>query len=394
MSHKSEIGKPPTILHADMDAFYASIEQLDDPTLRGKPVMVGGKGKRGVVAAASYEARRFGVRSAMPMSEARRRCPEGACVVPRMARYAKVSAAVREIFYNYTPLIEPLSLDEAYLDIEGSLRLFGTPTKIAESIRSEVRGALGLNVSVGVGPGKLVAKIASRKAKPDGFLLVESAQLHDFLRPLPVAEIWGVGRVTERQLHALGIATIGQLADFDRASLEKALGKWGQLLHALASGEDLRTVEGDRSRKSYGEENTFPEDVGDPELVEATVIAHAETVARRLRRDGVKGRTVTLKFRPSGRDYGFRLISRSRSLEEAVDDGTVISRTAMRLWNDEPEHPPLRLLGVQVSGLDRDRPIQMALFKAAEEDRQEALNAAVDDIVRRFGPSALRRGES
>lgn len=383
-----------TILHADMDAFFASVEQLDDPSLRGRPVIVGGiTGKRGVVAAASYEARRFGVRSAMPMVEARRRCPDGAYLRSRMSRYAELSAVVREIFYRFTPVVEPLSLDEAYLDIEGSLNLFGPARLIGEALRAAVREETGLACSVGIGSGKLVAKIASERAKPDGLLVVEQ-ETRDFLAPLRVAEIWGVGKKSEATLHGMGIATIGQLAAADPDQLEQELGKWGPVLHGLARGEDLRTVEGDRARKSYGEENTFLEDARERELIEATVIAHAETVARRLRRDGRRGRTVTLKFRPSTSNPGFRVLTRSRTLDEATDDGRVLARVAIGLWDAERRKPPLRLVGVQVGGLDGERPAQLGLFRSADQERRDALNQAVDDIVARFGTGSLSRGRS
>jgi DNA polymerase-4 len=380
------------ILHADMDAFYASVEQRDDPSLEGKPVIVGGTGKRGVVAAASYEARRFGVRSAMPTATARQLCPDGAFVKPRMSHYAAISAAIRDIFYRYTPIVEPLSLDEAYLDIGGSIRLFGSAGAIGEGIRQDVRGELDLVVSVGVGPGKLIAKIASAKAKPDGMMIVEPEHAQAFLRPLSVSEIWGVGRVTEQRLLEMHITRIGDLADRDPAELERVLGSWGPLLHALANGDDLRTVECDRARSSYGEENTFPEDAVEGEEIEAMVIAHAETVARRLRRDGVQGRTVTLKYRPSTRTSEFKLVTRSETLSAPTDDGTVISGTAMKLWGREPRGIALRLVGVQVSGLNKDRPVQIGLFDAPEDERRNALNAALDDIVRKFGPGAVRRG--
>jgi DNA polymerase-4 len=380
------------ILHADMDAFYASVEQRDDPRLRGKPVVVGGTGKRGVVAAASYEARRFGVRSAMPSSTARRLCPDAVFLPPRMAHYAAISAEIREIFYRYTPVVEPLSLDEAYLDVTRSLRLFGSARRIAEGIRADVRAELALAVSVGGGPGKLVAKIASTKAKPNGLLLVDPERVRDFLQPLSVSEIWGVGRVTEKRLFDMGITRIGDLASRDPAELEKSLGTWGPILHALASGEDLRTVECDRGRSSYGEENTFPVDAVERETVEAMVIAHAETVARRLRRDGATGATVTLKYRPSTRTTEFRLVTRSRTLERPTDDGLEIARTAMALWDNEPPGIALRLVGVQVSGLDRERTVQIGLFDAPEDERRNALNAALDDIVAKFGPGAVKRG--
>jgi DNA polymerase-4 len=378
------------IAHADMDAFYASIEQRDDPSLRGKPVVVGYAGKRGVVAAASYEARTFGVRSAMPMVTAKRLCKPLIIVPARMRVYAEASAAIRDIFYRYTPLVEPLSLDEAYLDIGGSLKLYGSAGAIAERIRKDVRKELDLPVSIGIGPGKLVAKIASRRAKPDGVFIVEEENAREFLRPLPVSHIWGVGRVTERKLHGMHIATIGQLADADSARLEHELGSWGPLLHSLARGD---TVECDRGRKSYGEENTFPEDAIERDLVEATVIAHAETVARRLRRDNVKGRTVTLKLRPSGPQEEFRLVTRSHTLPDPTDDGMVIARAAVALLDRQPQ-VALRLIGVQVTGLDGDRPVQLGLFAAPEEERRDALNEALDQIIARFGPDALKRGRT
>ncbi len=383
-----------TILHADMDAFYASVEQRDDPALRGRPVIVGGLGKRGVVCAASYEARRFGVRSALPISQARRLCPKAVFLSPRMSQYARVSAEVREIFYRFTPLVEPLSLDEAYLDCSGSLRLFGSARAIAEAIRAAIRSELSLPVSVGAGSGKLVAKIASARAKPDGLLLIDEHETDAFLRPLPVAEIWGVGPVTERRLHEFGIATIGQLADYDSARLERSLGSWATLLQGLARGEDLRSVEADRGRKSYGEENTFPDDAVDGELIDAMLLAHAETVARRLRHDGRKARTITIKWRTSGSAAQWRLSTRSHTLVDASDDGVVIARVAAQLWRAEPEHPPVRLLGVQVTNLDGDRPVQLGLFRCQEEIRNEALNKALDQIVARFGADAVRRGNT
>ena len=381
------------IAHADMDAFYASIEQRDDPSLRGKPVVVGYAGKRGVVAAASYEARKFGIRSAMPMVTAKRLCNSLVILPAHMRVYAETSAAIRDIFYRYTPLVEPLSLDEAYLDIAGSLKLYGSTRTIADGIRRDVRNELDLPVSIGIGPGKLIAKIASRRAKPDGVFVVEEAEARTFLRPLPVSQIWGVGRVTERKLHDMHIATIGQLADADPAELERELGTWGPLLHSLARGDDLRTVEADRGRKSYGEENTFPEDAVEREIIEATVIAHAETVARRLRRDNVKGRTVTLKLRPSGPQEEFRLVTRSQTLPDPTDDGVVIARAALELLGRQPK-VALRLIGVQITGLDGDRPVQLGLFAAPEEERRNALNEALDEIFARFGPDALKRGRT
>ena len=382
-----------TILHADMDAFYASVEQRDRPELRGCPVAVGGRGKRGVVAAASYEARRFGVRSAMPMVKACRLCPELLVVRPRMSVYASISADIREIFYRYTPIVEPLSLDEAYLDVSGSLRLFGSVQAIVDGIRDAVRSELELAVSIGAGPGKLVAKIASDGAKPDGALIIAADRVDSFLRPLPIRAIWGVGKVTEAKLGQLGIATIGDLADADLRELEDEVGSWAPILHGLANGEDLRTVECDRGRKSCGEENTFPEDVDDDELIGSVIIAHAETVARRMRRESVSGRTVTLKYREGGRNAEFNFKTRSRTLDEATDDGAVISRVARELWQRENRGQAIRLIGVQVSGLEGERPTQLGLFSAPEDDRRRALNAALDEIVDRFGAGTIRRGK-
>jgi DNA polymerase IV len=381
------------ILHADMDAFYASVEQRDDPKLRGRPVLVGGLGKRGVVCAASYEARPFGVRSAMPMGQARRLCPDAVVLSPRMSHYAAIAADVREIFYRCTPLVEPLSLDEAYLDVTASLRLFGGMDAIAAKLRADVRKELDLAVSVGGGPGKLVAKIASARAKPDGVLLVPAAEADAFLRPLRVSEIWGVGPATERKLHSLGIATIGQLADSDDARVERELGSWGPALQALARGDDLRTVEADRSRVSYGEENTFPEDVSDEELIDAMILVHAETVARRLRHEGRKGRTVSLKWRHTGSGGAqWKLFTRAKTLDVPTNDGPTIAATASALWKAAAVAEPIRLVGVQVTGLDGARPAQLGLFRSEEDDRRERLNGALDDLVSRFGPGSIRRG--
>jgi DNA polymerase-4 len=330
----------------------------------------------------------------MPSTTAKRLCPEAIFVRGRMAHYGEVSARVREIFYRYTPVVEPLSLDEAYLDVGGSLRLFGSVRRIADGIRADVRRELSLTVSVGVGPGKLVAKIASENAKPDGVLVVEADNVLDFLWPLSVSEIWGVGKVTEQKLFDMGIATIGQLAARDQSELESALGSWGPILHGLANGQDLRIVECDRGRKSYGEENTFLDDAIERETIEALVIAHAETVARRLRNDGVKGRTVTLKYRPSGKEFDFRVVTRSKTLSRPTADGAEISNISMSLWDAESRHPPLRLVGVQVTGLDKDRPVQIGLFEAPEDERKNALNSAMDEIVAKFGPSAVKRGRT
>ena len=277
---------PRVVLHADMDAFYASVEQRDRPELRGKPVIVGGTGPRGVVSAASYEARAFGVRSAMPGFEARRLCPDGIFLRGEMRKYAAVSKQVFAIFARFSPLVEPISLDEAFLDLTGSERLLGPPRAAGEALRRAVRDELALAVSVGIAPTKMVAKIASDEAKPDGLCEVFPEQVRAFLDPLPVGRLWGVGPVAEARLRAAGIETIGALARGDAEQLRKLVGEsLGAHAFALARGQDARAVVPDRDAVSYSEENTFDTDVADRARIGAVVLGHAESVARRLRRD-------------------------------------------------------------------------------------------------------------
>ena len=289
------------ILHADMDAFYAAIEQRDRPELRGKPVMVGGSGGRGVVAAASYEARTYGVHSAMPSVEARRLCPEGIFLRGDMRRYSRESRRIFEIFGHFTPVVQGLSLDEAFLDIEGTERLFGPPAQLGQRLRAEVYAETKLAVSVGIAPVKMVAKIASALAKPDGLLEVPADQVQAFLEPLSVGRIWGVGPVALAKLRAAGFERIGDLARADASALTRALGTWGLEVACLARGEELGEVDPYREPVSFSEENTFAEDVSDAALLKRTILAHAEAVAQRLRIDGWKARTVILKLKLSRR---------------------------------------------------------------------------------------------
>jgi DNA polymerase-4 len=285
------------ILHADMDAFFASVEQRDRPELRGRPVIVGGTGARGVVAAASYEARRFGVRSAIPTAQARALCPEGVFLRGDMRRYARESERIFEIFRRFTPLVEGLSLDEAFLDLSGTRRLHGSPAEAGRKLRAQVRAERELAVSVGIGPVKMVAKIASELAKPDGLLEVHAEGVRVFLDPLPVERLWGVGAVARERLAAQGVRSIGDLARADPRRLERTLGSYAVEAARLARGEDLREVEPCREAVSYGEENTFERDVSDRETLESALRSHAEAVARRLRRDGVRGRTIVVKLK-------------------------------------------------------------------------------------------------
>jgi DNA polymerase-4 len=386
-----------TILHADMDAFYASIEQRDRPELRGLPVMVGGTGSRGVVSAASYEARRFGVHSAMPTVEARRLCPDGVYLRGEMAKYARESKRIFGIFRRFTPQVEGLSLDEAFLDLTGSERLLGPAAQVGERLRSEVREETGLAVSVGIAPIKMVAKIASDAAKPDGLLEVEPARLREFLDPLPVGRIWGVGPVARGRLEGAGLRTIGDLARADAKQLHRLLGDWGDHIAGLARGVDRREVAPYREPVSISEENTFASDVSSQEVLEAAILSHAEAVARRLRRSGYCARTVVLKLKLARRvgpgPRGYPLLTRRTTLDEPSDDGAVIAGEAQRLLAREKLGEPVRLLGVGVTNLGSAAVAQLALFgPGRERERRSQLNRALDEIADRFGPRAVTKG--
>ncbi|HUI27860.1 MAG TPA: DNA polymerase IV [Candidatus Kryptonia bacterium] len=384
------------ILHADMDAFYASVEQRDRPELRGVPVIVGGTGGRGVVSAASYEARTFGVRSAMPSVEARRLCPAGVFLPGRMSHYVAVSREIQAVFAEFTPVVEPLSLDEAFLDVTQSLRLLGPPLEIGRRLKARVRERTQLPVSVGIGPSKMVAKIASALCKPDGLLEVAPDHVAAFLATLSIDHLWGVGPVTQAKLRAAGMQTVGDIAATDAAALQRLLGDHGIALWALASGHDERAVEADRARKSYGEENTFAHDVGDGDALRNSIIAHAEAVAQRLRRDCVAGYTVTLKVKLAQRigPGRYPLLSRRTTLAKPTDDGKVVSDTALRLWHEWKLERKIRLVGVSVSGIATATRAQLSLFdrKVDTSRKRAALNRAVDDIVARFGDASIARG--
>jgi DNA polymerase-4 len=389
------VAHPRTILHADVDAFFAAVEQRDRPELRGHPVVVGGAGGRGVVAAASYEARVYGIHSAMPSIEARRRCPHAIFVPGDMAKYRRESRRIFAIFARYSPRVEGLSVDEAFLDLTGTTRLLGDAVAVGERLRADVRRETALTVSVGIAPVKMVAKIASDLAKPDGLRAVALPEVRDFLAPLPVGRIWGVGAVGRARLERLGITTIGELAVTDDTRLQAALGSFGPALARLARGEDAREVEPDREAKSYGEENTFARDVARKSGLEAPIRAHADAVARRLRRDRVRGRGVTLKLK-LGRPLGggrYRLLTRACLLSRPTDDGDAIARAALRLLARVEPWEPVRLVGVAVTRLEPVDETQLALELRGETDqRRTRLNAAVDAIHARYGDESLRRG--
>jgi len=384
------------ILHADMDAFYAAIEQRDRPELRGRAVIVGGTSRRGVVSAASYEARVFGVRSAMPTAEARQRCPDGVFLPGEMAKYARESRRIFAIFDRFTPAVEGLSLDEAFLELTGSERLLGPAREVGERLRREVRTETGLAVSVGIAPVKLVAKIASDLAKPDGLLEVEPGRVRAFLEPLPVGRLWGVGPVAEARLAQAGLRTIGDLAHATPDALRRALGSWGAHAAALARGEDVREVEPYREAVSMSEENTFGEDVSERGTLEAAILAHAESVARRLRRSEVRAQTVVLKLKLARRvapgPRGFPLLTRHATLPEASDDGEVLARAARGLLARTELAEPVRLVGVGATNLVPADPEQLGLFAdAAGRARRARLNRALDALAERYGASVVRR---
>ena len=383
-----------SILHVDLDAFYASVEQLADPALRGRPVVVGGLGARGVVAAASYEARRFGIHSAMPMARARRACPDAAFLAPRFDAYGDASRAVMEILRSYTPLVEPLALDEAFLDVNGARRLHGDPPAIAADIRARIQAETGLVASVGVANTKLLAKIASDVAKPDGLLVVEPGDEIAFLHPLPVERLWGVGPATRRRLDRFGVRTIGDLAGVPEASLVAALGRaHGQHLFALAWNRDERGVDPEQQAKSIGHEETFATDVVERAVLEREVVRLSDRVASRLRSAGAAARTVQLKVR-----YGdFRTITRSRTLTDATDLSSELARTAAALLAAVDIGGGVRLIGVAAQQLDREPAIQGALALdggsesgAANHERRDAIERGVDRVRARFGENSVR----
>jgi DNA polymerase-4 len=371
------------IVHLDMDAFYASVEQRDDPALRGRPVIVGGAARRGVVLAASYEVRPFGVRSAMPMARALRLAPDAVVVRPRHDVYADVSARVFAILESVTPLVEPLSLDEAFLDVTASERLLGAPTKIAADLRRRIAGELGLPSSAGIAEVKLVAKIASDLAKPNGQLEVPAGGAAAFLAPLPVSRLWGVGPKSARHLATLGIATAGDLAAQDPAYLERRLGPGGRDLWEQARAIDPRPVVPDREAKSIGAEDTFDNDLAGAAALAPHVHAQALRVGHRLRRAGLRARTVQLKLKRAD----FTIVTRRATLDEPTDDGQTIYRQAAALLAREPAHPT-RLTGVSAQNLLPAEAPQLGLFAPAPTPTA-ALNKALDAITARFGTGAI-----
>lgn len=374
-----------TILHVDLDAFFAAVEQRDRPELRGKPVIVGGGGPndRGVVSAASYEARRFGVRSAMPLRTAGALCPNGIFVPVDGRKYAAVSRQVMAILRRYTPLVEQISIDEAFLDVAGTEALHGPPDAIARSIKATITGELDLTASVGVAATRLVAKIASDLRKPDGLVIVPAGEEEAFLAPLPIARLWGVGAKSRAVLAEYGVRTIGDLVKLPPDLLQRRFGSMGPVLHDRARGIDPTPVSDGEAAKSVSHEHTFDRDTNDWEVIERTLLALSEGVAGRLRAGGVKAGTIGVKIR----DSGFDTHTRQRTLPEPTDQTDRIWHTAVELARPHVRGKTLRLLGVSATHLAERE--QLSLFGG--DERTEAATRAMDEIRRRFGSKAITR---
>lgn len=374
------------ILHVDMDAFFASVELLERPELIGLPVIVGSPAGRGVVLSATYEARAFGVHSAMPMTRARRVCPQATIIPPSHGKYSEVSKGVMEIFHSITPLVEPIASDEAFLDVGGARRRLGPPAAIAAMIRAQVRERFGITCSVGVASSKFVAKLASKQCKPDGLLVVPEGQVVEFLHPLPVSALWGVGERTEQALVRLGIKTVGDLARVPVTTLQRELGVAGAHLAALSWGRDERPVTAHVPDKSIGNEETFATDVDDPKVIKRELLRLSEKVAGRMRKAGYVGRTVSVKLRRAD----FSTITRSRTLREPTDVAQEIYTTACELFSAAGlERVRLRLVGVRMENLRPAESATRQLSLGARETGWREAEQAMDKAIRRFGPDAV-----
>ncbi|HAW29224.1 MAG TPA: DNA polymerase IV [Planctomycetaceae bacterium] len=380
-----------TILHVDMDAFYASIEERDHPELQGQPIIVGGRAEhRGVVSAANYPARKFGVHSAMPMKTARQLCPQAHFFPVRMSDYAEVSQSLQKIFRKYTPLVEPLSLDEAFLDVSGSQLLFGNGREIAASIKQEVRHSLQLIASVGVAPNKFLAKIASDADKPDGLVVVEPDKIQEFLDPLPVSRVWGIGKMATQRFNRLGIQTISQVRVLEPKILTELFGEQGLHLWNLSQGLDERAVIPERQAKSISRETTFSSDVNDLEILRIILMDLVEDVSRRLRKNKLRGKTIQLKIRYDD----FSTFTRSITVSQPTDLTREIEQSALLMLDQKlPERPlSIRLIGVGVTGFQSGSQHQKSLFDEEDQQKYSRLDQVKDQIASRFGSNSIIRG--
>jgi DNA polymerase-4 len=379
------------IIHLDMDAFYPAVEVLDHPELKGKPVIVGGSKQRGVVSSASYEARKFGVHSAQPMVTAMRLCPHGIVMPVRMSRYKEVSEQVFEIFDHFTPLVEPLSIDEAFLNVTASTRLFGSPIEIAKKIKRMVVEKTGLTISAGVAPSKFVAKIASDMEKPDGLTVVQADKIRQFLDPLPIEKMWGVGKVTQQALFRLRIQTFKDLSRMPLDVLEKKFGKHGVHMHQLSMGIDARDVVTEHDIKSIGHEDTFSEDILRLDLAKKKLLSLAHRVARRMRRHGVEGKTITLKVKYHDFARITRSVTRHRYTNDSAD---IYADICSLLEKTSVGKRPVRLLGISLSNLaDIGSGRQLSLFSHHESnEKRRELNKTLDSVLDKFGSKGIRPG--
>ena len=367
------------IVHADMDAFYAAVEQLDNPELRGKPVLIGPKSYRGVVLTASYEARPFGVGSAMPMAEARRRCPDAIIVSPRLSRYQEISKQVMDVFADFSPYVEAISLDEAFLDMSGAEHFFGDPTEMGRRIKLAVKEATQLNISVGVSGTKYVAKVASAHDKPDGLTVVPPEQAKDWLAPLPVTRLWGVGKKTAPKLYDLGLQTIGQIAEADKRYLVNKLGSQGAHFHNLAHATDSRRVNRGRIAKSMGSDRTLSKDVSKRADIEVHLRRSAERIAKRVRNKNYLAGGIRIRLKTTK----FQSLTRQRMFPKPADTASEFFRLAQELLAEVNDTGPFRLVGLAAFELSsRDQPLQLDLF---EDSRVRGLETTIDDLAEKFG---------
>lgn len=378
------------IIHLDMDAYFASVEQRDHPDYRGKPVIVGGSpSSRGVVSTCSYEARKFGVHSAMPLREAGRRCPQGIFLPVRLKRYQEISGEIMAILREYTPLVEPFSIDEAFLDVTGSELLFGSAEMIARKIVKRIDEELNLPASVGVAPNKFLAKIGSDLKKPRGFVVIKAEDVIPLLAPLSVSKLWGVGPKNQEQLRKLGIKRIKDIQDLPVKILRDQLGEFGEHLHRLAFGLDDRPVLPRQEIKSIGHETTFQKDTDDREFLEEVLLGLCTRVARRLRKSDLVGQVIMIKLR----DTDFKTITRQTTLYYPTAFEEVIFKYARRLAEEnEWGLKPLRLIGVSISGLQKNSAVQLPLFSEVRQEDLHRLHQTVDRIKDRFGEDAITRG--
>ncbi len=381
-----------TILHVDMDAFFAAIEQLDHPELRGKPVLVGYDGPRGVVSTASYEARPFGCHSAQPMAVAKRLCPDAVVVGVRGGRYREVSRRLFELFAELTPMVEPLSIDEVFLDVTGTERLHGEAVEVARRLKRRVHDELRLTASIGLAPNKFLAKLASDMDKPDGLTVMGPREIETRLPGLTIDRMWGIGRSTAQRCAAYGLKTFGDLAAMNDGQLEEVFGSAGPTFGTLARGKDDRVVTPDHAAKSISQEQTFDRDVAEAEAVRSVLLGQVDQVSTRLRRQGLRAGTVTLKIR-----YGdFKTVSRSQTMDEPTDQTDRLWAVSQLLFDRWARggFEPVRLIGMGAGSLTATDVWQMALFADTDDDRRRRVDTAVDEIKDRFGMSAIGRAES